>query len=108
MLDTSHHGSFPSRGVGRSSRKNFIQCGQCTEFYSRFTIACPRCSRVNDRSPFVFGIKFLVLAIFVCTVNWVVQTAGNHGSAPKPESVTVVPPPVTSVTSVVNQQDVRF
>ncbi len=71
---------------------------------------CPRCGRRNDRSPLVIGIQFLVVAIFVCTVNWVVRAAAHtKGEVQRADNATVVSQPASAATSAGNaQQDVRF
>ena len=94
------------KGLGHSSRNGFRQCRQCTENFPRFKMVCPRCSRINDRSPVVLGLKALALVLFVSTMSWVVWAVSTRKSPPpEVDNVTVVPQkPVATET----QPDVRF
>jgi hypothetical protein len=58
-------------------RQPLIQCRQCSEQFTRSTVICPRCNRVNDRSPLVLSIKCLALLLFIGTVLWAVSIAGK-------------------------------
>ena len=87
------------------ARKNFIQCGQCTEMFARRTFVCPRCNRTNSHSPIILGLKFLALVAFVCLVNWVVRSIAGSGGGAGMDSITVLPQPAAATTS---QPDVRF
>ena len=73
-------------------------------------MVCPRCDRVNDRSPFILGLKFLAVVLFVCTVTWVVRVSASVGDAPAGESVKVMPSTstTTSPSSLASQPDLRF
>ncbi len=90
-------------------KHNFIQCRQCTEQFARSTLVCPRCDRLNDRSSFLLGLKFLAVVLFVCTVTWVVRVTAGAGDAPPTERVKVMPStPPTNSSSLVSQPDLRF
>ena len=52
---------------------------------------CPRCNRVNDRSPFVLGFKFLAVVLFVCTVTLVVRVAARVGGDSVGDEFVVAP-----------------
>ena len=86
MLDAIHHNAAAAKSettaqphASHARRPNYLQCRQCTEQFARRTIICPRCNRVNDRSPFILGIKLLALILFVGTVIWVVRVAAKVG-----------------------------
>ena len=66
---------------------------------------CPRCTRVNDRSPLVLGIKFLAVVLFVCSVIFVVQIVGNTVSIPKVEEVRIER---NATQAIASPPDVRF
>lgn len=55
-----------------------MQCRQCTEFYAKSTVVCPRCGRRNDRSPLLIGIRLLAVAIFIFTLNWVIRASAHR------------------------------
>lgn len=94
---------------GASLKQNFIQCRQCTEQFAKSTMVCPRCDRVNDRSSFILGLKFLAVVLFVCTVTWVVRVSASAGDAPVAERVKVMPStPTTTSSSLASQPDLRF
>ena len=86
-------------------RQNSIQCRQCTEQFARSTVVCPRCDRVNDRSPFILGLKFLAVVLFVCTVTWVVRVAANVGGPSAGEQLIL---PANAMPSSASQPDLRF
>ena len=69
-------------------------------------MVCPRCSRINDRSPLVLGLKALALVLFVSTMSWVVwAVATMKVPAPEVDNVIVVPhKPVATET----EPEVRF
>ena len=92
-------------GADHKPRKNFIQCGQCTEFFARRTLVCPRCNRTNSRSPVILGLKFLAVVAFVCIVNWIVRSIAGTGGISGMDSVTVMPQPASATAP---QPDVRF
>lgn len=68
-------------------------------------MVCPRCNRLNDRSPFVLGIKFLAVVLFVCSVSFVVQITGNTVSIPKVEEVRLER---NATQAIASPPDVRF
>jgi hypothetical protein len=91
---------------GRARRGSLVQCRQCTEHFPRHaTVFCPRCSRLNDRSAFILGLKVLALVLFVATVSWTAWAASNVGDAPPAEGVK--PLPKTQSASA-GQPDLRF
>ena len=68
------------RHTGHDSRQNFIHCRQCSKRFPGRMVICPRCDRLNYRSPFVLGITVLALVLFVCTITWVVRVAARSTS----------------------------
>jgi hypothetical protein len=68
-------------------------------------VVCPRCDRVNDRSPLILGLKFLAVALFVCAVTWVMRVSDNVGRVPAVERGIVQPGAMSAVAS---QADPRF
>ena len=86
-------------------RQNFIQCRQCSEQFAKRTVSCPRCNRVNDRSPVIRGLKFLALVLCICTVKWVVRVAASFG---EPSAVDHMTLPPVSVPTFTSQPDLRY
>jgi len=91
--------------AGVPRRQNLIQCRQCSEQFVRRTMICPRCSRMNDRSPFILGVKVFAFVLFACVVTWVVRTASGHGDPPAEERVIL---PADAPQAPVSQPDLRF
>lgn len=93
-------------------RQNLIQCRQCSEQFARRTVVCPRCNRVNDRSPLVLSIKALALVLFVSTVIWVVRNAASIEGAPSAETGAEPRPEprlhMSGSPSLANEPDVKF
>ena len=54
-------------------------------------MVCPRCNRVNDRSPVILGVKFFALVFLVCTVTWVVRVAASFGASSAVDRMTLPP-----------------
>lgn len=111
MFDAFPHnaaaGSQPSKHsrTHGSRRQSFIQCRQCTEQFARSTVVCPRCDRMNDRSPVMLGLKFLAVVLFVCTVTWVVRVAANHSGPAAGEQLFL---PANAMPASASQPDLRF
>ena len=55
--------------------------------------------------PVILGLKFLALVVFVCLVNWIVQTIAGSSGVAGMETITVFPQPAAASPS---QPDVRF
>lgn len=109
MFEAFHEGSSNGAGVGHARRRNYVQCGQCTENFPKTTMVCPRCGRKNDRSPFVICLQFLVVVIFVCTVNWVVRASASRGGENPIVENAEFASQLEAATAVANAQaDVKF
>ena len=106
MLDAIPQQRIGQSQVGRSPRRNFIQCRQCTENFPKSSWVCPRCSRINDRNPLVFASKVFAIVVFAFTLLWVVRAVANNGTPPKPDNITTSSQPAVSASSA--EQDIRF
>ncbi len=102
---TSAATSAVSLAGDRARRQNLIQCRQCSEQFAKGTVVCPRCNRINDRSPVILGLKFFAVVLFVCTVIWVVQVAGKFDGSPVSEGPSL---PKFSAPATSGEPDVRF
>ena len=60
-------------------------------------MSCPRCSRMNDRSPVILGLKFLAVIVFVCTVKWVLRVDVNGGIEPTGDDNMAAPTQATAI-----------
>ena len=80
-------------------RGNFIQCGQCSEHFPMlFTLSCPRCGRLNDRSIFVLGLKVLGFILCIAAVAWTVWASKKVGGGVPSEAIKPMPktPPASA------------
>jgi hypothetical protein len=71
----------------------------------RFTVSCPRCGRLNDRSIVVLGLKFLGLVLCIAAVAWTVWASKKVGRGMPSEDVKPMPktPPASG-----GQPELRF
>ena len=81
-----------------------VQCEQCSEMFVRSTVICPRCARMNSRSPYVIACKFLVVVAAVLAVIWVMNVVLDFGSRPNDHGSHIVQPPPGGTGT----NDVRF
>ncbi|MEQ1851607.1 MAG: hypothetical protein ABMA01_08445 [Chthoniobacteraceae bacterium] len=86
-----------------------IPCRQCSEEYPLGTLSCPRCGRLNDRSPVIRGLKilaailFLGVAAWAVRVAWTTQTPPSADGKPMPKERPTLPGQSDS-----SQPDLRF
>ena len=106
MLDAIPQQPIGQPEVGRSPRKNFIPCRQCTENFPKSSWVCPRCSRINDRNPLVFASKVFAVVVFVFTLCWVVRAVATNEPPQKPDNITTRSQPAVSASSA--EQEIRF
>lgn len=88
-----------------ASRRNTIQCRQCSEMFPKKTVICPRCTRINDRSYLVLVIKLLIAALFIGIAGWAVWVSNHSENTPPAGEVEKIP---RKVHGADGPPDVRF